>query len=624
MKSGSSSSSSAVIETIAQTIGQFSQYRGMDGKLIYGTHQRQAFLAKQLLAQLLPEDGWESSAVTTLKYPLAALAAQELKIHAVDADTAAAFGPGCVTISTPTLKKLADSARITTNTTLLPPALFLEIQHRLRDKINMQEKRTLKEILGHQYESWATRFAELGFSSRADFDRSSNIPLNTLALNVCHSQELHFFVEQHLTADGKALNSLRNQNLNGLTPSVLLSTPGMNFAYGGHKAIEYLSNGSAKIFISNMWETVLKSAEIQGCRHLAFSAIGLGAFLPGTWSTEQKAQVTQIYYQSLMEQLAKPKFHGKFDSIHINPVFDFAKRKLEEAKSAAHPAIGSLVHQFAGDVKFFAVECAKNDIKCGLLNPSDPDVMWGKYDIGEYYKTGDYVGEEDLAATSTASLGSVGLCDVYTNRTKINGVGNSPSNEPLTYIQLYSATMSKKEISENKVRLAIKFQNEATRDLFISDFHTQAQQLGVNTNDFFTILHDANPGVVYIEPSSGRGSLGAYVSRNNELSINFGHHALRDFFARKLAISQVIAEMPKSGLIGDTALYFRDHQLKPQYASAAAAASDTMAPTPGKILLISSTRTRENEVTSVDFEEDSFDPGEKRTRSATETAMRRN
>jgi hypothetical protein len=197
----------------------------------------------------------------------------------------------------------------------------------------------------------------------------------------------------------------------------------MNFSYGGAKAIEYLENGQASELIDAMWLSILTAAANQGCRHLVFPAIGLGAFLPPDWPEANKSKVAALYYQSLMQQLAKPELSGKFDSIHINPVFNFARKALAAAKQKATPALSAKVHDFSGDVKFLAVELAKRGIKCGLLNPSDSDVIWGKYDIGEYYKNpkGDYVGEEDLASTSTASLGSVGMCDVYTNPAKMSG-----------------------------------------------------------------------------------------------------------------------------------------------------------------------------------------------------------
>ncbi|MBI2791108.1 MAG: ankyrin repeat domain-containing protein [Gammaproteobacteria bacterium] len=406
---------------IAKSVGKFADYKGIDGHPIKG-NPRQALLAKQLLSQLNPAAGWQTSAVTTLSQPLAEVPGQ-VQIKAQDSDSKAAFGQGSVTVSKKELKRLADTAQIVTNESILPQQLFLEIQNKLRNEVKAQEKRTLKEILGQRYESWSDRFQELGFQSKAKFEESASIPLNLLSLGVCHSQEVHFFVEQEVLGNGLAVNKLKNQDLDNATPNILLSTPGLNLAYGGSTAEETLNNGMATTLISAMWQGVLTSAANQNCKNLAFSAIGLGAFLPDNWPNDKKAQVAGIYYQTLMEQLARPEFKDKFESIHINPVFGFAKQQLNEAKIKAPESVSAIVHHFDGDVKFLAVECAKNGVKCGLLNPSDPDVMWGKYDIGEYYKSGHYVGEEDIAATSTACLGSVGISDVYTNKAKIKGVG---------------------------------------------------------------------------------------------------------------------------------------------------------------------------------------------------------
>ena len=52
----------------------------------------------------------------------------------------------------------------------------------------------------------------------------------------------------------------------------------------------------------------------------------------------------------------------------------------------------------------------------GLLNPSDPDVTWDVYDVGEYYRkwsnnpdNGDYVAEEHIVAHSLAMITSAGI-----------------------------------------------------------------------------------------------------------------------------------------------------------------------------------------------------------------------
>jgi hypothetical protein len=57
------------IKDIAESIGKFSTYKGVDQSDIYG-YPCQAFLSKQMLAQLNPTLTWEDDHVTTLSSPL--------------------------------------------------------------------------------------------------------------------------------------------------------------------------------------------------------------------------------------------------------------------------------------------------------------------------------------------------------------------------------------------------------------------------------------------------------------------------------------------------------------------------------------------------------------------------
>ncbi|MBS0286289.1 MAG: hypothetical protein JSR17_03285 [Proteobacteria bacterium] len=410
---------------IAKNVGTFSRYIGLDGAPIFNNRQRQAYLAKQLMRQLSPAPGWETSQVTQLSQPLAAQPNRQLIIQATDQDSVAAFGQGRAAISIDTLKKLQDTAFIMTSQSLLPKELYLVLQTQLYDAITHEERRTLGQIFGSYYGQWRMQYQQLGFKTAEEFDKIANIPLNLLTVGVCHSQEVHFFVEQQLLQDGRAVNKLREVNLDSATPTVLLSCPGINFAYGGAITEQYLADGTAKMLIENMWQGVLSSAVKQNCTHLALPAIGLGAFLPASWSQEKKAKVASLYFDTLLQLLAKPEFQGKFEAIHINPVFDFAQQALQKAMHQ-QPTVTN-VHPFGGDVKFLAVELSKNGMRCGLLNPSSPDVMLGKYDVGQYYKNGGYVGEEDFSATSTSFMGSKGVNKVYTDPQRIQSVSLSVS-----------------------------------------------------------------------------------------------------------------------------------------------------------------------------------------------------
>ncbi len=401
------------LDAIAEGVGSFSNYSGMNGKPIHGNGPphavEQAFLAKELISQISPKGDWKNSAVTELEKPLSKQnASKKVTISTKGNGLAnAAFGSGEVKVSVKTLQKLSDSARIVTSSELVPPQLFLEMQ---KMNIQAQDKRSLKEVLGTKFNE--NDYQKYGFSSKEQFNKVADIQLNFLACGVCHSQETHFFTEQHKVGS-TSVNKLRDVDLDKATPNVLLSTPGINFAYGGKNGRAEIDDQTAKMLIDNMWRGVLTSAAAQNCEVLSFSAIGLGAFT----TPDMRSKHATMYYESLMKMLEEPELKGKFKSIYLNPIGTSAE--LQKA-IASNP--DSVVKPFNGDVKFLAVEFAKQNVKCGLLNPSDPDVMWGKYDVGEYYKNGHYVGEEDLAATSTACLGSKGISDVYTNKAKISSV----------------------------------------------------------------------------------------------------------------------------------------------------------------------------------------------------------
>lgn len=427
----------AQIAAISGTIGGFSSYSGLQGKIGgFGAGAIQGVLAKQLIRQLDGAPGWYTSEVTTLNKPLSeqvgpnappvTIGASQIASEDSDPNSTInkeisggfkkAFGDTTVTLSKATVQKLSDSAKIVTNSKNFPRELFIKIQKELIANIEPQEKRTLKKVLKAKggdalIIEWTSQWQSLGFTSQADFIKALDTPMLLLASNICHSQEIHFFVEQQLRAnDNAALNKLRTGNLDNATPNVLLSIPGINVAYSGLKPDE-----QTRGLVSNMWESLLDSAVLQNCRNLATPAIGLGAFA-GIYGTE----MAKIYYETLSELLSSDKYKGKFDNVFVNTR---GKRDFSPEFDAIFKPGGTTggcnVQNFKKDVKFLAIELAKAGHRCALVNPSDADVVLGKNDVGEYFKHGDYVAEEDFAATSTAVVGSKGICDVYTNAAKI-------------------------------------------------------------------------------------------------------------------------------------------------------------------------------------------------------------
>lgn len=437
------------ILTIVESIGAFAAYKGLDGQEIYG-NQLQAVLAKQMLKQLSPKKGWESSPVTELEIPLSeqtddgiiTVGPESYLPGGLTADRfKQAFGENKCTISKHKLKELADTARIVTNSSMVTPELFLMIQQNFIPHIKSQERRTLQEIINEHQElaSLSLNPSLLGYSSQEDLNKVLNMPLTILGSNICHSQELHFFVEQRLEQqNGKqyAFNKLREGNLDDKTPCVLLSIPGINLRYGG-LPVDLKTDGditlngsvSAKQLAHNMWGSVLNSALLQKCNNIVMPAIGLGAFAGNHPET-----IAKIYFEELFKLLQDPRYKNQFNVL-FNPIQykNLFNNTLQKYQNKIQEN-GCYIQAIDCDTKMLAIEFAKKGHKCALLNPSDMDVVLGKYDVGEYYKKGHYVGEEDLAATSTAAVGSQGISDCYTNPSKIiatfdEHIGTNITNE---------------------------------------------------------------------------------------------------------------------------------------------------------------------------------------------------
>lgn len=240
-----------------------------------------------------------------------------------------------------------------------------------------------------------------------------------------------------------------------------------------------------------MWQGVLHAAQEQNCKVLSLSAIGLGAFLDPTWDESQKKQVAELYYGELLKLLSQPEYQGKFDAIYVNPVFPFAKNALQEAQERS-PQAAPIIHPFDGDVKFLAIEFAKNDIRCALLNPSDPDVMWGTNDVGEYYKKGHYAGEEDIGATSTAALGSAGISDVYRNEAKITNTVTPDVTVRAVIQAAFDENITSRPLDDNEKNTIIRYlQNTLSRSLYekiVSKYHLSHLDQSMSLNDVRAIL----------------------------------------------------------------------------------------------------------------------------------------
>lgn len=395
-------------QEIAANIGSFSVYEGKDGSKVH-ENGAQGYLALQMLSQLDPQPDYATSRTTSLQTPIHE---QEgtVTISAKGTSVEGPFGANEVTVSKSTLNDLVESARITTSERV-PTGLYLAMQNELIDQITVQDQRPLAQILTElgTLDDWKSRREEFGFATDAEFAETLNTPLLVLSSNVCHSEEVHFFVEQHLNADGKACNQTRSGNLDEAVPNILVSVPGINYDYGVLDSTKPEDIETGRQHMGAMWDVVLAAAVSHGARNIAIPPIGLGAF-----AGENPKPVAYHYFSELFQLLNTERYAGKFDNIYYNPLFfgdEFVQAQAEYKPQN--------IVRFGGDVKFLAVELAKEGHSCALVNPSDADVMWGKQDVGQYYKNGDYVGEEDIAATSTSALGSREIADCYVNPAKV-------------------------------------------------------------------------------------------------------------------------------------------------------------------------------------------------------------
>ena len=412
--------------TIPQ-VGNFCNYRGKDGRFIY-ENGMQGILAKQMLSQLYPAPGWLRSKLTLFSIPMKDQNNDDIvKIDSgqkiigssgnFQTTYEAIFGSGKLTIKKSTLKNLSDSARIMVSSKVLNPALFLKIQMELYEILDPRETRTLEQILidSEKLSEWKEEFKDFN-----NFEMTLKIPLMILACNICHSEEVLFFVEGFYK-NNYVYNQIRTGNLDKETPCVLLSIPGINVAYSGlplkfYKDDIQIMNISIREIIRNLWECVLESAKLHSCKIIAMPPIGLGLF-----AQSRGNQMARLYFQTLFQVLSVSNYCQDFDKIFFNPGI-FCAEFQEDLLNYPDILGNDKIRLFDGDVKFLAIEFAKMGKKCGILNPSDSDVTWGIYDVGEYYKTAGKAAEEDFSATSTAWVGSKGISDVYTNISKIKSV----------------------------------------------------------------------------------------------------------------------------------------------------------------------------------------------------------
>lgn len=158
--------------------------------------------------------------------------------------------------------------------------------------------------------------------------------------------------------------------------------------------------------IRSLYRLIFQSFAIQGCKNICLLPLGLGVFLENV-DRALVPRVVEIYLEAQLGLLCgKEAVEYGFDNVWFNP--GRFGRELTNLVTATpqrfrfQPTL--IIHK--ADNKFLAVELARRNMCGGMLNPSDCiAVMQGR--VGYYWETGRqsrYVGEEDLAATSTILL----------------------------------------------------------------------------------------------------------------------------------------------------------------------------------------------------------------------------
>ncbi len=221
--------------------------------------------------------------------------------------------------------------------------------------------------------------------------KESNIHWQNLATAVCHSQRIVLLIDQHIGDDGLAYSTYKTGAIDFFGPTIqLLSAPALNFSYGvaGELTSEQRHN-----HIVGMYRNLFSAAEHEGSEYIVMPAAGMGAFCGDP----------HLYFECLMSVAQEfPK---------LNIVYHPAKFSAEFDEALHHAKLPNVV-KATKDVMFIADALCKDGHPVALHNPSDCDVIYGVYDVGEYWKTGTgsgYVCEEHIGSMTTATLNSRGI-----------------------------------------------------------------------------------------------------------------------------------------------------------------------------------------------------------------------
>jgi hypothetical protein len=323
------------------------------------------------------------------------------------------FGSWALTLDKKTLSSLEKSARIFIHPDVMTPSQFIAIQKILHAQahekqtlfIKEQDRRSLETVIQNIPKKHSI-LKKNCFSLPA-----LNTSVSLLASGIAHIQHIHWLVEAK-PINGIIRQTLRTTLIDKTPPTTLISIPALNLSYGNIHLNKISDEKEIKAilipYLKRFWQTLLYAAKHEKIDTIYIPPVGLGAFFPHNLPSSIQEKIAELYIETFILCLKEMTLS------HVNIIYHPGKfQKIFQNILKKHPNIP--IQLTTADVKLMSMwdSFYTKNKKVALVNPSDPDVMWGVYDVGEYYKNGHYAMEEDIASTSTAVLGSAGLNDVY-------------------------------------------------------------------------------------------------------------------------------------------------------------------------------------------------------------------
>lgn len=346
-----------ILHKVESKVGRFSTYQTSCG------HAKDISFTKKPAQQFLSGLGVVADIEASLSHKednTPVLESDNLEVSIADFDKSST--EPTLKISGKRIDRLVKSAKMYVNTAIFPQGLFQSVveQQRIDQPIKAQSRVKCED---------------------------TKVSWQNMAVGLCHAQEVDLLVTHETNAEGKAITVPRHGEINEGDPALLLlSSPALNFGYGNAHEL----NALARHYIASLYRNLFNAALQEGRNYIAMPAAGLGVFGgdPG------------LYFEVILKVAKEfPELTVIYNPVQYGELF---KKQWGIFKP-------SNVFSTTKDVLYLADELTKQGYPCALHNPSDSDVVYGIYDVGEYWKQGSYVGEEDIGSKTTAPLNSFNL-----------------------------------------------------------------------------------------------------------------------------------------------------------------------------------------------------------------------